>query len=147
MPRSSSTTKAGAALRTVALGLPQTHEEFPWGERALKVRKKVFLFLHYDVERLSLSVKLPASHGAALMFSFATPTGYGLGRAGWVTARFEKSARPPVRLLTEWLVESYRAVAPARLAAEMEAPTRSPRTRHPAGKSHRNAKARGNSRL
>jgi predicted DNA-binding protein (MmcQ/YjbR family) len=117
----SHTTMVGAALRKRALRYPGVHEDFPWGERALKVNKKVFLFMRYDASRLSLSVKLPASHGAALMFSFAEPTGYGLGKAGWVTANFPRGSRPPVRLLTAWLDESYRAVAPAKLVAAIGA--------------------------
>jgi predicted DNA-binding protein (MmcQ/YjbR family) len=111
------TTRAGEALRKKALAFAEVHEDFPWGEHALKVKKKVFLFMHYDASLLSLSVKLPASHGMALMFPFASPTAYGLGKAGWVTARFPKGSRPPLRLLEAWLVESYRAVAPAKLAA------------------------------
>ncbi|MGO9064424.1 MAG: MmcQ/YjbR family DNA-binding protein [Myxococcaceae bacterium] len=113
--------KAGAALRKIALGYPEVYEEFPWGERALKVKKKVFVFMHYDAGHLSLSVKLPVSHGAALMLSFAEPTGYGLGKAGWVTARFARGSPPPLRLLAAWLVESYQAVAPPKLAALLAA--------------------------
>ena len=120
----STTARVGAALRKQALGYPGVHEDFPWGERALKVKKKVFLFMRYDASRLSLSLKLPSSHGAALMFSFAEPAGYGLGKAGWVTARFTRSARPPLRLLAAWLGESYRAVAPAKLAASVDAEPR-----------------------
>jgi predicted DNA-binding protein (MmcQ/YjbR family) len=106
-------------LRKKALDYPAVHEDFPWGEHALKVKKKVFLFMRYDASMLSLSIKLPASHGMALMFPFATPTGYGLGKAGWVTARFPKGARPPLRLLVAWLDESYRAIAPAKLVAAL----------------------------
>ena len=28
-----------------ALGLPETHEDHPWGETVIKVNKKVFVFL------------------------------------------------------------------------------------------------------
>ncbi len=111
----------GAALRKLALGYPEAHEDFPWGERALKVKKKVFVFMHYDAGHLSLSVKLPASQGAALMLSFAEPTGYGLGKAGWVTARFARGSRPPLRLLAAWVHESYQAVAPTTLVASLAA--------------------------
>jgi predicted DNA-binding protein (MmcQ/YjbR family) len=113
----STTKQAGAALRKRALSYPEAYEDFPWGEHAFKVKKKVFLFMRYDATLLSLSVKLPDSQGAALVFPFAEPTGYGLGKAGWVTARFSKGVRPPVQLLEAWLAESYRAVAPARLSA------------------------------
>ena len=125
----STVVKVGAALRKLALGYPEVHEDFPWGERALKVKKKVFVFMHYDAEHLSLSVKLPVSQGAALMLSFAEPTGYGLGKAGWVTARFARGARPPLRLLSAWVHESYQAVAPATLAASLAAGAPSARAR------------------
>jgi len=113
------TTRAGEALRRLALGYPEVREDFPWGERALKVNKKVFLFLRYGAGQLSLSLKLPSSQGTALMFPFAQPTGYGLGKAGWVTAQFERGSRPPLPLLKAWLDESYHAVAPKRLAAKV----------------------------
>jgi predicted DNA-binding protein (MmcQ/YjbR family) len=120
----STTARAGAELRKKALRYPEAYEDFPWGERAYKVKKKVFLFMRYDASLLSLSFKLPDSHGAALMFPFAEPTGYGLAQSGWVTARFPKASRPPLQLLEAWLAESYRAVAPVRLSAVLAASKR-----------------------
>jgi len=102
-----------AALRALALGYPEAHEDFPWGETVIKVKKKVFLFLGKG-EPFSLSVKLPQSSALALSLPFATPTGYGLGKSGWVTATFEKR-KPPLDLLAAWIDESYRAVAPKKL--------------------------------
>ena len=75
-------------LRRHGLALPEAVEEFPWGHSALKVRGKTFVFLNQSEEELSLSVKLPASRDFALIFDWAEPTGYGLGRSGWVSARF-----------------------------------------------------------
>ena len=125
----STTLRAGADLRKSALRYPEAKEDFPWGEHAFKVKKKVFLFMRYDASLLSLSVKLPASQGAALMFPFAEPTGYGLGKAGWVTARFAKGSRPPLRLLGAWLAESYQAVAPRKLSALLTSGEPFPRSR------------------
>jgi predicted DNA-binding protein (MmcQ/YjbR family) len=104
-----------ASLRKFALGFPETVEEFPWGHRAFKVKKKTFLFLAADESGLSLSVKLPESRGVALTLPFAQPTGYGLGKSGWVTASFPKGKKPPLDLLEEWIEESYRAIAPKKL--------------------------------
>lgn len=109
--------KAEAALRAYALAKPEATEHFPWGERAIKVKGKVFLFMYADATRLSLSTKLPGSSGVALMLPFAKPTGYGLGKAGWVSASFELASQPPVEMLCAWIDESYQAVAPAKLAA------------------------------
>ncbi|MBM3504008.1 MAG: MmcQ/YjbR family DNA-binding protein [Alphaproteobacteria bacterium] len=118
--------RARGALRRYALTLPEAYEDFPWGEAVLKVRKKVFVFLGRDDGGCSLSVKLPQSHGAASLMPFATPTGYGLGRAGWVTATFGRGEDVPVAMLQAWIEESYRAVAPATLRRKRggEAPPR-----------------------
>ncbi len=64
-----------------------------------------------------MTVNLPSSAPLALSIRGASPTGYGLGRADWVTFRFEKGMAAPEDLLRDWVLESYRAVAPKRLAA------------------------------
>ncbi len=110
-----------ARLRAVALAYPEATEDFPWGHTAVKVRGKAFLFLSGEAGTLSVTCKLPASHGAALLLPFASPTGYGLGKSGWVTASFPAAQAAPVELLAEWIGESYRAVAPKKLAALVEA--------------------------
>jgi predicted DNA-binding protein (MmcQ/YjbR family) len=125
--------RAEAALREHALSFPEAREDFPWGERVVKVAGKVFVFLGRAEGGLSMSVKLPGSATLALDLPFASPTGYGLGRSGWVTARFEAGEKPPVDLLKRWIDESYRAVAPKRLAARLaagsEPPAAGPRRR------------------
>src|SRR5690242_4174871 len=108
---------AEAALRAHAMAKPEATEHFPWGERAIKVKGKVFLFMYSDASTLSLSTKLPESNGVALMLPFAQPTGYGLGKAGWVSAKFDADTSPPIDMLCAWIDESYQAVAPAKLAA------------------------------
>jgi predicted DNA-binding protein (MmcQ/YjbR family) len=109
-----------ATLRAHALSYPEAREDFPWGERVLKVRGKVFVFLgRPEGGGLGLSVKLPGSATLALDLPFASPTGYGLGKAGWVTARFGPRAKPPLALLKQWIDESYRAVAPKKLVGAL----------------------------
>jgi predicted DNA-binding protein (MmcQ/YjbR family) len=107
------------ALRDFALGYPGAHEDMPWGHRAIKVKGKAFLFMGHQSGGLGLSVKLPHSKDAALMLPFATPTGYGLGKSGWVSAEFAKTDKPPLELLRQWVDESYRAVAPKKLVAQL----------------------------
>jgi predicted DNA-binding protein (MmcQ/YjbR family) len=109
--------QAFETLRSRGLSLPESVEEFPWGHSALKVRGKTFVFLNQSDEELSLSVKLPVSRDFALIFGWAEPTRYGLGRSGWVTARFGPEDEPDLDLLGRWVVESYKAVAPKRLGA------------------------------
>ncbi len=112
--------KAEAELRKFALGYPGAWEDHPWGERVAKVEKKVFAFFHVDATQLSMSFKLPSSGSIALSLPFASPTGYGLGKSGWVSSRFAPAERPPIDVLKRWIDESYRAVAPRRLVAELD---------------------------
>jgi len=104
-------------LRDYALTFPQVTEDSPWGHRAMKVNKKAFVFLGGEAnpKELSMSVKLPQSRDMAADLPFAEPTGYGLGKSGWVTARFTKVADVPMDLLRAWIDESYRAIAPKKL--------------------------------
>ena len=92
----------------------------PWGHHAIKVKGKSFLFLAAEGGELSLSAKLPSSGTVALKLPFASPTEYGLGRSGWVTARFSRGARVPLGILRMWIDESYRAIAPKRLVARLD---------------------------
>jgi predicted DNA-binding protein (MmcQ/YjbR family) len=108
-------------LRELALRYPEAYEEFPWGHRAIKVKKKAFLFMGGETGILSLSLKLPLSGRVALIHGFASPTGYGLGKSGWVTARFQAKDEVPIALLRQWIDESYRAIAPAKLVDRLDA--------------------------
>jgi len=65
-------------------------------------------------------VKLPESREEALTVSWCAPSGYGLGRHGWVSVAVPVDVDPPVDVLADWIDESYRAVAPKRLVAELD---------------------------
>jgi predicted DNA-binding protein (MmcQ/YjbR family) len=103
------------------MALPEAREDFPWGHSAYKVGKKIFLVMSLEDGLLKASVKLPLSGAFALMQPWAQPTGYGLGKSGWVSASFRKPADVPVDLLRQWIVESYRAIAPKKLSALLRA--------------------------
>src|SRR5437763_1661677 len=90
-------------LRAWALAYPATTEEFPWGERAIKVAGKVFLFLGADGPNVSFSVKLPHSAADALELPNVEPTHYGLGKHGWVTATVERGRDAPLETFRAWL--------------------------------------------
>ena len=110
------------ALRAFALGLPGAYEDFPWGESVVKVNKKVFVFLGLDPDSntgFSFSVKLPISGADVLNLPFTEPSGYGLGKSGWVTVRLLPGDDPPVDVLQGWIAESYRAIAPKRLVSQL----------------------------
>ncbi|MFC3714361.1 MmcQ/YjbR family DNA-binding protein [Sphingoaurantiacus capsulatus] len=106
-------------LRAAALAYPETHEDHPWGESAFKVRGKVFLFLFRNDEGISFSMKLPASREFALIWDFTAPTGYGLGKSGWITCKLDAKTEVDPDLLLGWLDESYRTVAPKKLVATL----------------------------
>lgn len=112
---------AESALREAGMAFPEVTEDFPWGHRTLKVKGKAFIFMSNEDGAFSLSVKLPQSADFALMQPFAKPTGYGLGKSGWVSASFAPKDAVPLSLLIAWLKESYRAVAPKKLAALVRA--------------------------
>ncbi|MCB5180753.1 MmcQ/YjbR family DNA-binding protein [Streptomyces antimicrobicus] len=104
-------------VREFALGLPEAVEEHPWGPESgvVKINKKIFVFLGTadGPEPPGLSVKLvdEALHGHALTAPGAAPTGYGLGRSGWVTVPLGERGAPSAEMLCEWVEESYRTVA------------------------------------
>ena len=113
--KSTGRSKGQDELRRFALTFPQTHEDHPWGEIALKVGRKIFVFLGDAGGGIRMTVKLEESHLAALELPFCQPAAYGLGKSGWVTVSFEAKERVPVSLLKDWIEESFRNVAPRRL--------------------------------
>jgi predicted DNA-binding protein (MmcQ/YjbR family) len=110
-----------AEVKAFALSLPEAVEDHPWGEDVAKVRGKVFVFLSPATAHGQLmTVKLVESHGHALSIEGADPTGYGLGKAGWVNVPLD-AAGVTLTLLRDWVEESYRIVAPKRLVAKLDA--------------------------
>ncbi len=87
-------------LRSFGLAYPGAHTKSPWpGHLDLAVNDKTFTYLSIEGEPFSISCKLPASSNVALMLPFCTPTGYGLGKSGWVSAQFPEGTKPPVDML------------------------------------------------
>lgn len=111
--------RAEAAVRRIAMGYPEATEDFPWGHSAFKVKGKAFVFMATEDDELSISVKLPKTGRSALALPFASPTGYGLGKSGWVTARFPGGRNVPLDAISEWIDESYRTIAPKKLVASL----------------------------
>ncbi|MFF7945370.1 MmcQ/YjbR family DNA-binding protein [Streptomyces griseorubiginosus] len=111
-------------VREFALGLPGAAEEFPWGESVAKVNGKVFVFLGVSDGSypMGVTVKLKdaEAHAHALTSPGAEPAGYGLGKAGWVRVPLAEQGAPAAELLCDWVEESYRAIAPKRLIAQLD---------------------------
>jgi predicted DNA-binding protein (MmcQ/YjbR family) len=109
-------------LRAWGLSLPGAHSKAPWPEHDdLAVKDKTFAYLPAKGQPFSLSCKLPYTGDEALKLPFAAPTGYGLGKSGWVSFTPAEDAIPPIDQLKEWVDESYRAQAPRRLVKELDA--------------------------
>ena len=111
-------------LRTLGLQYPGAHTKSPWpGHLDLAVKDKTFAYLSTDDEPFGISCKLPFSSSAALMLPFCEPTPYGLGKSGWVSAKFGPADKlPPIDLFRAWIDESYRAQAPKKLLKELTHP-------------------------
>jgi predicted DNA-binding protein (MmcQ/YjbR family) len=116
--------KVRERLIAYALSFPEAWQDEPWeGDVVAKVGKKIFVFFGSEKGdgSVGVSVKLPESADEALAYPFTDPTGYGLGRWGWVSASFGRGDRPPVDMLEEWIEESYRAIAPKKLVRQLDA--------------------------
>jgi predicted DNA-binding protein (MmcQ/YjbR family) len=89
-----------------------------WGdEPTFRVRNKNFVFT--DQAATGLSVKLSKEEAAAVVAtdSRAEPTGYGLGRHGWVSVDVGEDAdEQRWQQVEEWVRTSYTLVAPKSLA-------------------------------
>lgn len=112
------------ALRTAALKYPGTVENFPWDHHAFKAGgKTTFLFLtSAEGGGFNCSMKLPYRQEEALKMKGAAPTGYNMSKSGWVTFTYSAKAKPPLAKLTDYLDESWRAVAPKKLSASFVPP-------------------------
>jgi predicted DNA-binding protein (MmcQ/YjbR family) len=110
-------------LEAIALRLPSAErvDIAAWdGEPTFRVNGKNFVFC--DPEGTGISVKLPKEEAEAVVAtdSAVTPTGYGLGRHGWVS--IELGRRPSAarwREVEEWIRTSYTLVAPRKLAQQV----------------------------
>jgi predicted DNA-binding protein (MmcQ/YjbR family) len=90
------------------------------GEPTFRVRGKNFVFANPEATRIS--VKLPTEEAAAVVATDrqAEPTGYGLGRHGWISVTLGR--RPSAarwREVEEWVRTSYSLIAPRRLARQV----------------------------
>jgi predicted DNA-binding protein (MmcQ/YjbR family) len=105
-----------------ALGFPEAYEDHPWGESVVKVNKKIFVFFGSALDdHIGIGVKLPTEGEFARSLPYCEPSGYGLGKAGWVNATFGRDHDVPVDMLKDWIDESYRAVAPKKLVKQLDA--------------------------
>lgn len=122
MPKNSpgSTDALLKELRAFGLTYPGVESKSPWpGHDDLAVNGKTFAYLSAAGEPFHVSFKLPFTGAEALQLAFAKPTGYGLGKSGWVSFEPAPAQMPSLDQLKSWLDESYRAQAPKKLAAQI----------------------------
>jgi predicted DNA-binding protein (MmcQ/YjbR family) len=115
---------AADRIRELALSLPESYEDRPWGDfPVFKVaQNKVFGWLVETEDGFDLTVKLTAEEREiAQLLPWVRRAKY-VGRYGWVTARVTDEETLEAAL--EWLRESYWLKAPAhcRDAAFADAP-------------------------
>ncbi|MBA3658393.1 MAG: MmcQ/YjbR family DNA-binding protein [Gemmatimonadales bacterium] len=113
-----------ARLRKLCLALPEAHEVEAWGEPTFRVRNKLFAMYaaaenHHGAGRAAVWCKA-APGNQALMVGvdpqrfFVPPY---VGPSGWVGVRL--TGRVDWRELADLLEDSYRLVAPKRLATAL----------------------------
>ena len=112
-------------LLEYALSYPGAWQDEPWeGDVVAKVGKKIFVFFGTPAkDRMGLGVKLPHEGEFARSLSYCEPSGYGLGKWGWVNASITEADNASVEMLKEWIDESYRAIATKTLIKQLDART------------------------
>ena len=112
-------------LRKYALTFADTEEAHPWGENVTKVRGKVFVFFgpEDDTSDGLMGVKLTRSLLYARSLAHVEVMGYGLGKSGWCTVKKPARGDVDLKLMKEWIAESYEAVATKRTAAKAKRKT------------------------
>lgn len=109
-------------LSEFALALPDAWPDTPWGDRVVKVGRKIFLFYSGpDSTEPVITVKVPESHDHALSYPESFPTRYGLGKHDWVTLRVDHVPEVERDVLQDFVEESYRAVATKTLVKRLDA--------------------------
>jgi predicted DNA-binding protein (MmcQ/YjbR family) len=109
----------GQRIRDLALSLPETYEDSPWGHPVFKVGdNKMFAAMSDGEVSVTLTVKLtPEEREIALHMPYVSVARY-VGRYGWVTATV--ADEESLENALEWMRESYWLKAPARLRSSVE---------------------------
>jgi predicted DNA-binding protein (MmcQ/YjbR family) len=105
--------RVSKTIRELALSLPETYEDAPWGFPVFKVAdNRLFALLRED-EPVELTVKLSTEEREIAYLHPWVRRASHVGRYGWVTATIEDADALETAL--EWLRESYYLKAPAKL--------------------------------
>jgi predicted DNA-binding protein (MmcQ/YjbR family) len=106
-------------IRALALSLPETYEDEPWGHPVFKVAdNRMFASMSLEERVVRLTVKLTAEEREiAHLLPYVSTARY-VGRYGWITA--EVVDEETLEAALEWLRESYWLKAPERLRHAVE---------------------------
>ena len=106
--------KAQKTIRRLALSLPETYEDAPWGFPVFKVgENKLFALMPAEDGAVHLTVKLTSEEREiAYLLPYVRKASH-VGRYGWITATITDDESLENGL--EWLRESYWLKAPAQL--------------------------------
>jgi predicted DNA-binding protein (MmcQ/YjbR family) len=101
-------------IRALALSLPSTYEDTPWGFPVFKVAdNRLFAMMTDHGDECELTVKLTDDEReVALQLPHVRRASY-VGRYGWVTARV--ADEESLQAALEWMRESYWLRAPRHL--------------------------------
>ena len=106
-------------IRELALSLPETYEDAPWGFPVFKVAdNRLFAMMAVEREHVDVTVKLTAEEREIAQLLPYVRRASHVGRYGWVTATVRDEESLAAAL--EWIRESYWLRAPARLRAAVE---------------------------
>ena len=106
-------------IRELALSLPETYEDEPWGHPVFKVAdNRMFASMSEEGRVVMLTVKLTAEEREiAHLLPYVSRARY-VGRYGWVTAQVTDEESLEAAL--EWVRESYWLKAPVELRGAVE---------------------------
>jgi predicted DNA-binding protein (MmcQ/YjbR family) len=106
-------------LRRLALSLPETYEDEPWGHPVFKVAdNKMFASMSVAGNCVQLTVKLTAEEREIAQLLPYVSTARWVGRYGWVTA--EVTDDESLEAALEWMRESYWLKCPPHLKSAVE---------------------------
>ena len=110
-------------IEKLALGLPEAQRvdiEAWGGEPTFRVRGKNFVFANPDGTAITVKLSKEEAEAVVATVDGAYPTGYGLGRHGWVSIDLPKRlGQRRWEEVSEWILTSYTLVAPKTLARKL----------------------------
>lgn len=112
-----------ARLRRICLALPEATEKIAWGDPTWRVRDRIFAMQKGNHEGGRPSIWLKAPGGAQAMLVEAAPDRFFVppyvGNKGWIGLYLD-GRRVDWNELAALVEQSYRLIAPKRLAARLE---------------------------